>query len=188
MAPEEAVCLADLGLSCRRSHASAMSASASTFLPSAPECVSLEAGSHRCEQHESKQLTDRMLRLALFLFPGNHLGAWRLPEAIPEFDVGIEHYVRAAQLAEEAKLDAIFFEDQAAIPRSNDILKGNSYGAAHPRAIHFDPMMLLPALAMTTKHLGLAATSTASFNEPYNVLAGSHRSISSATDAPGGIW
>ncbi len=94
-----------------------------------------------------------MLRLALFLFPGHHLGAWRLPEAIPEFDVGIEHYVRAAQLAEEAKLDAIFFEDQAAIPRANDILKGDTYGAAHPRAIHFDPMMLLPALAMTTKYL-----------------------------------
>ncbi len=110
-----------------------------------------------------------MLRLALFLFPGHHLGAWRLPDAIPELDVGIEHYVRAAQLAEEAKLDAIFFEDQAAVPRSNDILRGDAYGAAHPRAIHFDPMMLLPALAMTTKRLGLAATSTATFNEPYNV-------------------
>ena len=92
-----------------------------------------------------------------------------MPEAIPELDVGVEHYVRAAQLAEEAKLDAIFFEDQAAVPRSNDILRGDTYGAAHPRAIHFDSMMLLPALAMTTKHLGLAATSTATFNEPYNL-------------------
>jgi FMN-dependent oxidoreductase (nitrilotriacetate monooxygenase family) len=110
-----------------------------------------------------------MMRLALFLFPGHHLGAWRLPEAIPEFDVGVQHYVRAAQAAEAAKLDAIFFEDQAALPRANDILRGDTYGAAHPRGIHFDPMMLLPALAMTTQHLGLAATSTATFNEPYNV-------------------
>ncbi|MCB4770431.1 LLM class flavin-dependent oxidoreductase [Ancylobacter sp. Lp-2] len=110
-----------------------------------------------------------MMRLALFLFPGQHLGAWRLPDAIPELDVGIEHYVRAAKLAEEARLDAIFFEDQAAIPRANDLLRGDTYGAAHPRAIHFDPMMLLPALAMHTTHLGLAATSTATFNEPYNV-------------------
>ncbi len=114
-------------------------------------------------------MTDKMLRLALFLFPGHHLGAWRLPDAIPELDVGIEHYVRAAQLAEEAKLDAIFFEDQAAVPRSNDILRGDTYGAGHPRAIHFDPMMLLPALARETKHLGLASTSTATFNEPYNL-------------------
>ncbi|HEY0293623.1 MAG TPA: LLM class flavin-dependent oxidoreductase [Hansschlegelia sp.] len=114
-------------------------------------------------------MTDKMLRLALFLFPGQHLGAWRLPEAIPELDVGVEHYVRAAQLAEAAKMDAIFFEDQAAIPRANDLLKGDTYGAAHPRAIHFDPTMLLPALAMKTKHLGLAATSTATYNEPYNV-------------------
>ncbi len=114
-------------------------------------------------------MTDGMLRLALFLFPGQHLGAWRLPDAIPELDVGVEHYVRAAQLAEAAKLDAIFFEDQAAVPRSNQILKGDTYGAAHPRAIHFDPTMLLPALAMMTKHLGLAATSTTTYNEPYNV-------------------
>ncbi|RMX04828.1 LLM class flavin-dependent oxidoreductase [Corticibacter populi] len=114
-------------------------------------------------------MTTKTMSLALFLFPGQHLGAWRLPDAIPEVDVGIEHYVRAAKLAEEAKLDAIFFEDQAAVPRSNDIMKGDTYGAANPRSIHFDPMMLLPALAMATKHLGLAATSTASFNEPYNL-------------------
>lgn len=109
-----------------------------------------------------------MMHLALFLFPGQHLGAWRLPDATPELDVGIDHYVRAAELAEAAKLDAIFFEDQAAVPRSADILKGDTYGAAHPRAIHFDPTMLLPALAMKTKHLGLAATSTSTYNEPYN--------------------
>ena len=114
-------------------------------------------------------MTNKMLRLALFLFPGQHLGAWRLPEAIPQIDLGIQHYIRAAQLAEQAKMDAIFFEDQAAVPRSNEISRGDTYGAANPRSIHFDPMMLLPALAMKTTHLGLAATSTTTFNEPYHV-------------------
>lgn len=109
----------------------------------------------------------QQMRLALFLFPGYHLGAWRLPEAIPEMDLGIEHYVRAAELAEAAKLDAIFFEDQAAVRRSNDILAGDTYGAANPRNIHFDPTMVLPALAMRTTHLGLAATATATFNDPF---------------------
>ncbi len=114
-------------------------------------------------------MPDKMLRLALFLFPGYHFGAWRLPDAIPEMDLGIEHYVRAAQLAEEGKMDAIFFEDQAAVPRSNNILRGDTYGSASPRGIHLDPMMLLPALAMATKNLGLAATATTTFNEPYNL-------------------
>jgi len=114
-------------------------------------------------------MADKMLRLALFLFPGYHYGAWRLPDAVPEFDLGIDHYVRAAQLAEAAKLDAIFFEDDTAVPRSNDILRGDTYGAANPRAMHFDPMMLLPALAMKTTRIGLAATSTATYNEPYNL-------------------
>jgi N-acetyl-S-(2-succino)cysteine monooxygenase len=114
-------------------------------------------------------MTDQMLRLALFLFPGYHFGAWRLPDAIPEMDLGIEHYVRAARLAEEGKMDAIFFEDQAAVPRSNDIVRGDTYGAASPRGIHLDPSMLLPALAMVTKHLGLAATSTTTYNDPYSL-------------------
>ncbi len=114
-------------------------------------------------------MTQKQLRLALFLFPGYHMGAWRLPDAIPELDVNIEHYVRAAELAEEAKLDAIFFEDQAAVRRSNEIMAGDTYGAANPRSIHFDPTVVLPALAMRTTHLGLAATSTATFNEPYNL-------------------
>lgn len=111
----------------------------------------------------------KMLSLALFLFPGYHLGAWRLPDALPEFDLDIDHYIRAAQLAEEAKLDAIFFEDQAAVRRSNDILNGDTYGAANPRSIHFDPTMVLPALAARTSRLGLAATATTTFNEPFNI-------------------
>jgi FMN-dependent oxidoreductase (nitrilotriacetate monooxygenase family) len=114
-------------------------------------------------------MTDQMLRLALFLFPGYHFGAWRLPDAIPEMDLGIEHYVRAARLAEDGRMDAIFFEDQAAVPRSNDILRGDTYGAASPRGIHLDPSMLLPALAMVTKHLGLAATATTTYNDPYSL-------------------
>ncbi|MFB9375981.1 LLM class flavin-dependent oxidoreductase [Kineococcus gynurae] len=114
-------------------------------------------------------MTGRSLRLALFLFPGYHLGAWRLPDAVPELDLGIEHYVRAARLAEDAKLDALFFEDQAAVRRSNDILAGDTYGAANPRSIHLDPTVLLPALAMVTDRLGLAATSTTTFNDPYNL-------------------
>lgn len=113
-------------------------------------------------------MPQKQLALAMFLFPGYHLGAWRLPDAMPEFDVDIDQYVRAAQLAEGAKLDAIFFEDQAAVRRSQDILEGDTYGVASPRSIHLDPSMLLPALAMATSRLGLAATSTTSYNEPYN--------------------
>jgi FMN-dependent oxidoreductase (nitrilotriacetate monooxygenase family) len=114
-------------------------------------------------------MSDKMMHLAMFLFPGYHFGAWRLPEAIPEVDLGIDHYVRAAQLAEEGKFDAIFFEDQAAVPRSNNILKGDTYGGASPRAIHFDPTMLLPALAMATRHIGVVATASTTFNDPYNL-------------------
>lgn len=111
----------------------------------------------------------KTMHLALFFFPGYHLGAWRLPDAMPEFDLDIDQYIRAAKLAEDAKLDAIFFEDQAAVRRSNDILAGDTYGAANPRSIHFDPTMVLPALAAVTTRLGLAATATTTFNDPFNI-------------------
>jgi N-acetyl-S-(2-succino)cysteine monooxygenase len=114
-------------------------------------------------------MSDGMMRLAMFLYPGIHFGAWRLPDAIPEIDIGIKHYVEAARLAEAGKFDAIFFEDQATVPRSNNLLKGDTYGGVSPRAIHFEPSTLLPALAMTTKHLGLVATASTTFNEPYNI-------------------
>jgi N-acetyl-S-(2-succino)cysteine monooxygenase len=80
-----------------------------------------------------------MLRLALS-FPRCHFGGWRLHDAIPEMNLGIERYVRAARLAEEAG-SAILFEDQTAVPRSNDS-SAEILRAASPRGIHLDPSML----------------------------------------------
>lgn len=113
--------------------------------------------------------TERKLRLASFFFPGGHLGAWRMPDAIPEIDMGFEHYVRLAQLSEQGKMDVLFFQDTAAVPRSNDLLRGDVYGGISPRATCLEPMTLLPALVTFTKHIGLAATASTTFNEPYTL-------------------
>ena len=113
---------------------------------------------------------DRKMRLASFLFiPSGHLGAWRMPDAIPEVDMELKHYIRLAQLSEQAKMDALFFQDIVAVPRSNDLAKGDTYGSISIRATCLEPLTLLPALAMVTERIGLAATATATYNEPYNI-------------------
>ena len=117
----------------------------------------------------SKSSSDRKLRLASFLFPGSHLGAWRMPDAVPEIDMDFRHYVRLAQLSEQGKMDTLFFQDTAAVPRSNDLLKGDVYGGISPRATCLEPMTLLPALVGFTKHIGLAATATTTYNEPFHL-------------------
>jgi len=115
-------------------------------------------------------MPDRKLRLASFMFtPSGHLGAWRMPDAVPEIDMDLKHYVRLAKLSEQGKMDALFFQDIIAVPRSNDLAKGDLYGGISPRATCLEPMTLLPALAAVTDNIGLVSTASTTFNEPYNV-------------------
>src|SRR5947208_2282930 len=54
----------------------------------------------------------RQLKLGAFLpATGHHVAAWRHPEAQADGGVSLEHYVRLAQTAERAKLDAVFLAD-----------------------------------------------------------------------------
>lgn len=110
------------------------------------------------------------MHLASFMFgPGGHMGAWRLPDAICEVDMEIEHYVELAKICERGKMDALFFQDILAVPRSNDLARGDTYGSISRWATYLDPMTLLPALAMATDRIGLAATATATYNEPFHI-------------------
>ena len=92
-----------------------------------------------------------------------------MPDAIPSIDMSFEHYIRFAQLSEQGKMDVIFFQDTAAVPRSNDLLRGDTKGGISPRALQLEPMTLLPALVGVTKRIGLAATAGTTYNEPYSI-------------------
>jgi FMN-dependent oxidoreductase (nitrilotriacetate monooxygenase family) len=82
------------------------------------------------------------------------------------FDV----YLEVARLAEAAKIDAIFFADAAAVQPVDLIAKGDpKAGLVHRGAASLEPMSLLPALAAATKRIGLIATATTTYNEPYHI-------------------
>ncbi|MGF1424953.1 LLM class flavin-dependent oxidoreductase [Kitasatospora sp. LaBMicrA B282] len=104
--------------------------------------------------------TDRRLHFNLFIHDiGHHEAAWRLPESDPLAYLDIEHYRRLARRAEEAKFDSVFLADSPSL-----------WGDPGRRPSgQLEPTVLLTALAAATERIGLIATASTSYNEPYNL-------------------
>jgi FMN-dependent oxidoreductase (nitrilotriacetate monooxygenase family) len=102
----------------------------------------------------------RQLHLNLFISDvGHHEAAWRLPESDPFASQAPDHFVRLASAAEAAKFDAVFFAD---VPS----LGGN---VAFRPSGRMSPVVLLGAIAAVTERIGLIATASSSYNEPFNL-------------------
>lgn len=101
-----------------------------------------------------------LLHLNAFLMGvGHHEAAWRLPESDPFAHMNVEHYKHLAQVAERGKLDSLFLADSPVL--------WNSVGRRPAGAL--EPTVLLAALAGATRHIGLIATASTTYNEPYNL-------------------
>ncbi len=112
----------------------------------------------------------KQLKLGAFLsVPGNHLAGWRHPDAVPETDMDFGWYMRLAQLAEHWLYDTIFFQDTVAVAGSDALAAGDLTRTRLSRIVKLEPTATLAALAVGTKHIGLIATATTTFNEPYNI-------------------
>src|SRR5712691_9020649 len=96
----------------------------------------------------------RQLHLGAFMRPvGIHTAWWRYPGAYPDANFNLKHLIRFAQTLERGRFDAWFMADHLAVL--------NMPMAALKRSAtvtSFDPLTLLPVLAMFTEHLGLIAT------------------------------
>ena len=107
----------------------------------------------------------KQLRLGAFMRPvGIHTGWWRYPGAYTDANFNLQHLIRFAQKLEEGKFDAWFMADHLAVL--------NMPMAALKRSAtvtSFDPLTLLPALAMFTQHLGLIATASTTFEPAYTI-------------------
>jgi alkanesulfonate monooxygenase len=96
---------------------------------------------------------------------GHHIAAWRHPKTQMDAGINIQHYADCAQTCERAGFDFIFFADSAAVREAPlEVLSRSSQYTAY-----FEPLTLLSALAMVTRYIGLVATATTSYNEPYHV-------------------
>ncbi|WP_410604138.1 LLM class flavin-dependent oxidoreductase [Amycolatopsis sp. lyj-90] len=104
--------------------------------------------------------SQKHLHLNAFVMPnGHHEAAWRHPSTDPRRAATLKHYVDIARTAERGKLDSLFLADGVA-------LWGNVRYNSHTL---FEPLTLLSALAGATEHVGLIATASTTYNEPYHL-------------------
>ena len=113
-------------------------------------------------------MAERKMRLGLSIRGhGYHPAAWRHPDVPADGTLHVEHYVRSAQIAERGKVDMVFFADGAGV-RQGDEPRGSLCRTGRD-IVELEPMTLLPALAMVTRHVGLATTASTTYNEPYDL-------------------
>jgi FMN-dependent oxidoreductase (nitrilotriacetate monooxygenase family) len=105
----------------------------------------------------------RQLHLGAFMRPTTiHTGAWRFPGAYPDANFNLAHLQGFAETLERGKFDAFFMADHLAVLN----MPLEALKRSHT-VTSFDPLTLLPALAMTTRNLGLIATASTTFEQPY---------------------
>ena len=86
-------------------------------------------------------------------------GDWRHANAVVDASVNFGFYKEQAQLAEKARFDFLFVADSVHITERSS-----------PHYLNrFEPLTILSALAGATAHIGLVATVTASYSEPFTV-------------------
>lgn len=101
-----------------------------------------------------------MLHLNAFLMGvGHHEAAWRHPRTDPRALDDVAHFQNLARIAERGTFDSVFLADGVQI--WGDV--------RHSIASRFEPVTLLTAIAQATEHIGLIATASTGFSEPYNL-------------------
>ncbi|MGA3006020.1 MAG: LLM class flavin-dependent oxidoreductase [Acetobacteraceae bacterium] len=93
-----------------------------------------------------------------------HTAWWRYPGAYPDANFNLKHLVRFIQTLEQARFDAFFMADHLAV------LNMPAQALRRSATVtSFEPLTLLSALAMVTERIGLVATASTTFDEPYHV-------------------
>ncbi len=110
-------------------------------------------------------MAKRQLRLGAFMRPVSiHTGAWRYPGAWPDANFNFSHIKKLIRKLEAGKFDAFFMADHLAVLN----MPVNALKRSHT-VTSFEPFTLLSALSAVTEHIGLIATGSTTFDEPYHV-------------------
>ncbi len=102
----------------------------------------------------------RQLHLNLFIASrGHHEASWRHPDSSPLALTDIRYFQDLARRAEEARFDSIFLADQLALGED----------AAQAARTWLEPITVLAAVAVATSRIGLIATASTTYTEPFNL-------------------
>lgn len=106
------------------------------------------------------------MRLGVFLNPtGHHAASWLHPNTTPDAGVNFRHQLDIVHSAERAKLDFVFLADMMTIRTATP----DAQCRFAQYVANFDPITLLAALAPMTQRIGLVATASTSYYEPFHV-------------------
>ena len=109
--------------------------------------------------------TGKQLRLGAFMRPVSiHTGAWRYPGAWPDANFNFARIKQLAQTLERGRFDAFFMADHLAVLNMPIEALQRSHTVTS-----FEPFTLLSALAQHTQHIGLVATASTTFDEPFHI-------------------
>jgi alkanesulfonate monooxygenase len=109
--------------------------------------------------------TGKQLRLGAFMRPVSiHTGAWRYPGAWRDANFNFAHLKQLAQTLERGRFDAFFMADHLAVLNMPIEALQRSHTVTS-----FEPFTLLSALAQHTQHIGLVATASTTFDEPFHI-------------------
>jgi N-acetyl-S-(2-succino)cysteine monooxygenase len=107
-----------------------------------------------------KKMVEKQINLGVFLMgTGHHMASWRHPDVPADGFEDFKFYQEIAKVAENGKLDMIFLSDGLSFNRLSHTAE----------LVRFDPLTLLPALAAVTSKIGLAATASTTYNEPFHI-------------------
>lgn len=93
---------------------------------------------------------------------------WRNPYADAD-SLSLDYYIEIAATLERGKFDFVFFADRLAV---GDRFGGNLDAGIRwgdQDATRLDPLPILGAMAARTSHLGLGATRSTSYDQPYHI-------------------
>lgn len=107
----------------------------------------------------------RQLKLGAFMRPvGIHTAWWRYPGGDPSANFSFPQLGALARRLEDGRFDAFFMADHLAVLNMPaEALKRSA------TVTSFDPLTLLPALSVITECLGLVATASTTYDQPYHV-------------------
>lgn len=99
---------------------------------------------------------------------GMHLNGWRHPDAWDNTVLNFDQLVECAQMAEHAKIDMVFLPDGSGV---REMHNRDLFEAMTPssRPAVFEPVTLLSALSTVTTRIGLVATASTTYDEPFHV-------------------
>jgi len=113
--------------------------------------------------------TGKMKLAGMWTAPGSHTAGWRMPGSVEGTAYTFRHTADIAQICERGKMDCLFFADSNLMQNSDLLEKRDIAMERQSAPARLEAMSVITALAAVTSNIGLIATATTTYNEPYNI-------------------